>query len=525
MYLKRKSNLLFSFVFVLISGTFLFHSCKQKPETTEKGVSVISLDSTAVAPFFESYSEMKKYEEEYQEIYDHYDFHYIWFNENGMVDYGKSLYNQVKDLEEEGIYFEFPYQEKIDAWYAEDIKNPEENPDAELLMTGLYLFYLNHVYKGIDSKITGDLGWLIPRKDIDDTDLLDALIQNEEVEEKDSLMFDQYYQLKEELKRFQKIQKDGGWNEISSLSDKSTLKPKDSSETIRQIRNRLYITGELEKNNESKIYDDELMEGIFKFQKHHGLNRDSIISNKHITALNIPVREYIKKIVVNMERSRWLPQEFSTADEKLLVNIPAFHLDYYRDGEIILESEVVVGSEMTKTVIFDGEISYLAFSPYWNIPQSIIKNEVIPGMERDENYLKNRNMEWNDGQVRQLPGGNNSLGLVKFMFPNSNSIYLHDTPAKSLFKNEDRARSHGCIRVAKARDLAITILDEDKEWNQKKIDAAMHAGKESTYELKKKIPVYIGYFTAWVDKNGEINFYEDIYKRDDKLADLLSYRQ
>lgn len=226
-----------------------------------------------------------------------------------------------------------------------------------------------------------------------------------------------------------------------------------------------------------------------------------------------------------MERSRWLPQEFSTADEKLLVNIPAFHLDYYRDGEIILESEVVVGSEMTKTVIFDGEISYLAFSPYWNIPQSIIKNEVIPGMERDENYLKNRNMEWNDGQVRQLPGGNNSLGLVKFMFPNSNSIYLHDTPAKSLFKNEDRARSHGCIRVAKARDLAIAMLDKDKEWNQKKIDAAMHAGKESTYELKKKIPVYIGYFTAWVDKNGEINFYDDVYKRDNKLAELLSYHQ
>lgn len=523
MSLLKKSKQFSLFIFLLISGILIFHSCKQKPKTTEKGVSIISLDTTAVVPFFESFSDLKKYEEDYYSVYNHFDYHYIWFNENGMVDYGKSLYDRAKDLEEEGIYSVFPYQEEIDALYAEDVKNPEEHPNAELLMTGLYLFYMNHVYKGIDSKVTTDLGWLIPRKDVDESEILGSFISNDALEGQDSLMFDQYYKLRDVLNRFQKIQKEGGWNEVTSLSEKTTLKPTDTSEIIRRIRDRLYITGELENHNESDVYDDELMNAIFTFQRHHGLNRDSIISNKHITALNMPVREYIKKIVVNMERSRWLPSEFSTADEKILVNIPAFNMAYYRDGEIVLDSEVVVGSEMTKTVIFDGEMSYLAFSPYWNIPQSIINNEVIPGMERDENYLKNRNMEWNNGQVRQLPGGNNSLGLVKFMFPNSNSIYLHDTPAKSLFKNEDRARSHGCIRVEKARDLAIKILEDDNEWTIQKIDAAMHAGKESTYELKKKIPVYIGYFTAWVDEKGKINFYEDIYKRDNKLADLLLY--
>jgi murein L,D-transpeptidase YcbB/YkuD len=123
--------------------------------------------------------------------------------------------------------------------------------------------------------------------------------------------------------------------------------------------------------------------------------------------------------------------------------------------------------------------------------------------------------------VRQKPGVKNSLGLVKFMFPNSNNIYLHDTPSKSLFAKETRAFSHGCIRVGKPRDLALAILKNDKNWTPEKIDAAMHAGKENTYVLKNKIPVYIGYFTAWVDDKGEINFYDDVYQRDERLSNLI----
>jgi murein L,D-transpeptidase YcbB/YkuD len=130
-------------------------------------------------------------------------------------------------------------------------------------------------------------------------------------------------------------------------------------------------------------------------------------------------------------------------------------------------------------------------------------------------------MEWNNGTVRQKPGPKNSLGLVKFLFPNNNSIYLHDTPSKNLFNEEKRAFSHGCIRVAKPKELAIEILKDDKSWTPEKIDAAMHKGKESWYTLKNKIPVYIGYFTAWVDDNGEIHFYDDVYQRDDRLATML----
>jgi len=203
------------------------------------------------------------------------------------------------------------------------------------------------------------------------------------------------------------------------------------------------------------------------------------------------------------------------------VNIPSFRLNVYRDGKNIFESPVVVGKSMNKTVIFSGMMSYIVFSPYWNVPQSIINKEVKPGMAKNKNYLEAHNMEWNNGQVRQKPGKNNSLGQVKFIFPNSNDIYLHDTPAKSLFNKESRAYSHGCIRVGKPRDLAVTILEEDPDWSPSRIDAAMNSGKETTCVLKKKIPVYIGYFTAWVDEKGVINFYDDVYERDDPLTALL----
>jgi murein L,D-transpeptidase YcbB/YkuD len=172
-------------------------------------------------------------------------------------------------------------------------------------------------------------------------------------------------------------------------------------------------------------------------------------------------------------------------------------------------------------VVFSGQMSYIVFAPYWNIPKSIIEKEIKPGMEKNKNYLEEKNMEWNDGNVRQKPGKANSLGLVKFMFPNSNNIYLHDTPAKSLFNKESRAFSHGCVRVEKARDLAVAIMDDQNKMSASEIDKAMNAGTEQSVALKRKIPVYIAYFTASADKNGNVHFYEDVYNRDNRLANML----
>ena len=222
-----------------------------------------------------------------------------------------------------------------------------------------------------------------------------------------------------------------------------------------------------------------------------------------------------------MERCRWVSKDISKAKELIAINIPSYELSYFKNGEIVLKSNVVVGKTVNKTVIFSAPMKYIVFSPYWNLPTSIIKKEILPAMAKDPNYLATHNMEWNDGNVRQKPGVKNSLGLVKFLFPNSNAIYLHDTPSKHLFSRDQRAFSHGCIRVAKPVELANKIMEDDPNWNSQKIDEAMNKGKETWYTLKNKIPVYIGYFTAWEDRDGILHFYDDVYKRDEALAVLL----
>ena len=179
---------------------------------------------------------------------------------------------------------------------------------------------------------------------------------------------------------------------------------------------------------------------------------------------------------------------------------------------------IVVGSTAHNTVIFTGTLKYIVFSPYWNVPPSILKKEILPAIKRNKNYLAAHNMEWNGNGVRQKPGPNNSLGLVKFLFPNAYNIYLHDTPAKSLFGEDRRAFSHGCIRLSEPPRLARFLLRNDSNWDSLKIVRAMNARKEQYVTVKETVPVYIGYFTAWVDREGKLNFRDDIYGHDQKMA-------
>ncbi|WP_448636552.1 L,D-transpeptidase family protein [Pedobacter panaciterrae] len=198
----------------------------------------------------------------------------------------------------------------------------------------------------------------------------------------------------------------------------------------------------------------------------------------------------------------------------------------YHADSLLWSGNVVVGQSIHKTVIFSGDMKYVVFSPYWNVPTSIVRNEVLPNMRRNKNYIKNHQMEitgYSGGLpvVRQKPGPKNSLGLVKFLFPNSYDIYLHDTPSKSLFGESSRAFSHGCIRVEDPAKLAAFLLKNSKGWDAAKIKTAMNSGKEQYVTLKNKVPVYIAYFTAFIDRNNRLNFRKDIYSRDEPLASML----
>ena len=456
------------------------------------------------------------------EVYHQHKYTHIWYDEKGLVEFGYILFSKARELDIEGVSSKFPYKAKINNVFENDGKNKISQTETELMLTNLYLFYTEKVYKGLGDSITTALGWLLPRKQVSYARLLDSVMSDPQVlNSDDSVLFSQYYKLREVLKRYREIEKQGGWKTIDPDPTVKSYIPGDTSKVIVQIRERLFMTGELKQNNKSNRYDPELVGAVKKYLLHNGNNPTENILPEHIRKMNAPVGEYIKKIIVNMERCRWISPGFDRAKVYIVVNIPSFKMDMVCDGKIELESPVIVGNNVTKTVIFSGIMNQIVFSPYWNLPESIIEEEVKPGIEKNKNYLKIHDMEWNNGQLRQKPGKNNSLGLIKFIFPNSDDIYMHDTPAKNLFAKENRAFSHGCIRVGKPRTLAVAILKDDTAWTPEKIDAAMHTGEEYTYKLKNKIPVYIGYLTAWVDSQGEINFYEDIYNRDERLAKLL----
>lgn len=478
-------------------------------------------DSTEIAAFFQLYPELKKYQNEVDSLYQKQHYHYVWFDQKGLKEVSYLLYNKINNLSLEGVFAKFPYQSQLDIIFQEEVNKQEPEIHSELLISCVFFFYTDKVYKGLDIEKSIQLGWYLPRKKESFVNYLDSILTKPSLIEKDNReILGQYYRLRKILEKYRVLERNT-WDNITLDSGRTQLQIGDTAKAITQIRTRLYLLGDLDLDSKKNSYDKTLAKGILHYKKRNGLGENSIISKSTITHLNIPMSDRIKTIIVNMERCRWFSSPITTSKTFIFINIPAYQLRYFENGKLSLESKVVVGKAMNKTVVFSADMKYIVFSPYWNIPKNILRKEVLPAIEKNPNYLYQNDMEWFDGGIRQRPGPKNALGVVKFMFPNSNSIYLHDTPSKSLFNQEKRAFSHGCIRIEKPKELAHLILKNDKNWSFEKIEAAMHSGKEKWYTLPHKIPVYIGYFTAWVTKDGTINFYEDIYQRDERLAAML----
>ncbi|SEA12455.1 Murein L,D-transpeptidase YcbB/YkuD [Flavobacterium gillisiae] len=482
----------------------------------------IPFDSTLVAPFFDKYPKFKYLKPEVIQLYRKHNYEFLWYDSNGINEFASLLYNKVNNLEQEGIKTRVPYAEKLQTIF-QDLENMEKSDvEVELLMSSLYFFYANRVFKGLDAKQTVELGWYLPRKKQSYVNRLDSLLQDPSLINKQLKdLPGQYYLLKDVLQNYRDIEKNGGWDPIVFPKTIKSLKPGDTSDVILQVRKRLFITRDLKIDSQKNIFDNELLAGIIKYKERNAFTTDSLLLPKHISSMNINVHERIKTLMVNMERSRWISLGLTKTEQSIVVNIPSFTLTYFKEGKPVLVSKVVVGKSMNKTAVFSGQMNQIVFSPYWNIPPSILRKEILPAIAKNSNYLAKHDMEWVGNRVRQRPGEQNALGKVKFVFPNSHIIYMHDTPSKTLFDKEQRAFSHGCIRVARPRDLAIEVLEGDTNWTVEKIDAAMNREVEKTYNLKTRIPVYIGYFTAWVDREGQIYFYEDIYGHDERLSKIL----
>lgn len=249
-------------------------------------------------------------------------------------------------------------------------------------------------------------------------------------------------------------------------------------------------------------------------------SKDTLLSQQQKDSAQMMVR----RLLINIERAKWLPRE--PAGKSILVNIPEFKLHVLNGSQKDFDMDIVVGKDGHNTVLFSGRLNQVVFSPYWNVPRSIVSKEILPAMEKNANYLAEKNMEITGEEnelpvVRQLPGEKNDLGKVKFLFPNSFNIYFHDTPYKELFNKDKRAYSHGCIRLSDPSKMAAYLLQDQAEWTPEKIEEAMNSGKEKYVKVKDPVPVIISYYTAWTDENGHLQVAEDIYQHDSQLAGKL----
>jgi murein L,D-transpeptidase YcbB/YkuD len=329
--------------------------------------------------------------------------------------------------------------------------------------------------------------------------------------------------------------------EWKTVNLEKSLKVGDSNAAISGLRDRLIFWGFLKPYDfkAPTVFDERMEQGLKRYQSNNGMEPDGTIGNLTAESLNNSPANLMDIAAVNMERLRWLSDTLLDS-ELILVNVANFQLDYLNKLDTVLSAKVIVGKEYNESPVFSAPMTYIAFSPYWNIPASITKDEIAPAVLKNPKYLDQKNMEvvtssgepvnvkpkdWSTDPfpylVRQKPGGSNSLGLVKFMFPNEYSIYIHDTPARSLFELENRALSHGCIRIQDPAKFAALLLEGDPSWTAEKIDSAMNQKDEQTVQLKKHIPVVLFYLTFWADSEGAPHFRPDIYSRDLEVLNAL----
>jgi len=335
----------------------------------------------------------------------------------------------------------------------------------------------------------------------------------------------QYEKLQNALQRLYEIQKQGGWKKIVA-TQKFYLKGQNAP-AVKQIKERLRITGEFDSKDTSAIFTEDLASAVQKVQKRFGYKQNGVVDALLIKQLNVPVEERIQQVLLNMQRLKNNPT--ASNGTVLIVNIPEYKLHVYEGTQHVFDMDIVVGSEKNQTVTFNDEMTNIVFSPYWNVPPSIVANEILPAMKRNKSYLRNNGYEitgYENGLpvIRQKPGSNNSLGQVKFVFPNEHGIYLHDTPAKGLFEYPKRAFSHGCIRLAEPAKLAAYLLRNVPGWTEEKIKKAMNSGKEQWVKLPVVVSVSLSYYTAWVDNEGLLQLRQDIYGLDKKSMNNVASR-
>jgi len=346
-----------------------------------------------------------------------------------------------------------------------------------------------------------------------------------------------YLALKQELARFRQAAPD-----LAQLvvAPGNAIEPDTHDARVVSLRARLAFSGDLDaaENNASDLYDPTLQTAVRRYQERMGLDADGKIGARTIEELNVPIEERIRQLRVNLDRARVLLQDLP--NEFVVVNIAAYWVFFVRGQEIAWSARAQVGKTYRRTPMFRSAIDHLVLNPTWTVPPGILSKDIIPAARKDPESITRRGLrvldasgnevdpasiDWSKFKggnipytLRQDPGPKNALGRVKFMFPNSYSVYLHDTPSGNLFESSDRAFSSGCVRIDRPLELAELLLADPVKWDAAAIRSAVDAGVTQPVTLANKVPVLLAYWTAWVDAQGRVNFRRDVYGQDAQWA-------
>lgn len=502
---------------------------------TPRPYAVRRLDSLDIRAFLARSPAHQADSAEILRFYRSRDLQYAWFVEDSLSAAAGAMAHLLDPSDRTGAGA--PWRQLIELGRNEGTRDDSVRLAVELGLTAAFFQAAQREYGGYVQGDIRELHWYIPRRKKNYVMLLDSLVAGHADLSPIEPVHPQYQGLKYRLQRYYRAESEPHWPVFRFSGE--AVAPGDTLPMLCELRHRLFLLGDLEQDSLSEAMDSTLLKAIKDFQERHGLDTTGRLDAGLAAALNVPMAQRIRTMLLNMERLRWVNP--TPPGNMLLVNIPEYRLHVFEEGKEAWSMKVVVGTAATRTVIFNGALSQIAFSPYWNVPRSIVRKEIVPAMRRDPGYLARQRMEvikggqavppgtidWRTWQgdgpflVRQRPGPHNSLGLVKFLFPNEHAIYLHDTPAKERFTPQKRAFSHGCIRLSEPQRLAAHLLRADSAWTPEAIGAAMQAGQERMVRVDPPMPVSICYFTAWVDRQGRLNFRDDVYGHDARLAKEL----
>jgi L,D-transpeptidase YcbB len=507
------------------------------------------LDSTYMMAYIKAEPKFKGQMEWAKKFYRERKYQLGWFKENQLVPQAQEMLVVIARSDEDALDPK-DYQIKdfnelfksLEKAKKDTVRFRELQKEIDVALSATYFVWASDYYRGrVIPRENKNVQWDVKRNKIKLHKALATVLhlRKSKYDYADfKPLHQQYANLKKSLAVYRGIKNAGGWPIISTGK---VLKPGDKSPAVIALRKRMFNAGEKRATADTvnnDIYDSQLVNAVKSFQTSHGLTPNGQVGGETLRLLNIPIEQRIKTIILNMERWRWIPKSFEP--DYLLVNIPEFELRVYEKGQEKVNMKVIVGKTMNSTPIFSDKLEYVVLSPYWNVPMSILQKELAPNLINNPNYLERLDMEvvtakgepidpssinWGSINeqnfkyiVRRRPGPKNDLGDVKFIFPNTNDIYLHDTPHDQLFSKASRDFSHGCVRVERPIDLAVYLLRNVPGYSRARIKSIIAEREEKYVPVKQKLPVYLVYFTAKADSKGNVKFYEDIYSHDKVLA-------